>query len=460
VVVVGGGFGGLRAARALVKERVRITLVDRQNHHLFQPLLYQVAMAGLSPADIATPIRSVFRGLENVRVLLAEVTDVNLEERRLTLRHGQQLGYDYLVLSPGARTNYFGNESKWRRFALPMKKIDHAVEVRRRVLLAFEAAEREDDPQARQRLLTFVVIGGGPTGVEVAGALAELSKRVLADDYRLAKPESARIIVVEMIDRLLPGFIDELAVAAKRELEELGVSVRLNAPVKNIDERGVHAGDVCIEASTVLWTAGVRATGLAKCLGSDTDRSGRVKVAADCSLPGHPEVFVIGDMAHFAAGPEHKPLPGVAPVAMQQGRYVANVIRNRLAGRREVQPFVYRDKGMTATVGRSRAVLESGRLELDGFIAWVAWLVIHVWYLIGFRNRIAVTLNWAWNYLTYRQGARLITGGSESERLEALTATAQRRSPAEAVLPPPPPEAPAASDRGSRMPDNAMIYPR
>jgi NADH dehydrogenase len=426
-VIVGGGFGGLRAARELVKARVRVTLIDRQNHHLFQPLLYQVAMAGLSPADIATPIRSIFQGRKNVRVWLGEVSAVSLAQRRVTLRDGQSTDYDYLVLAAGARTNYFGHEESWRPHALPLKKLDHAVEIRRRVLLAFEAAERELDAQARQRLLTFVVIGGGPTGVEVAGALAELAKRVLADDFRLARPESARVILIEAIDRLLPGFDDELAREAVRELGVLGVEVRLSSPVENIDESGVHAGNESIAAATVLWTAGVRSPELAEHLGVQLTRAGRVSVEQDCSLPGHPEVFVIGDMAHFASDAEGKPLPGLAPVAMQQGTYVGRAISARVRGKPKLTPFSYRDRGMMATIGRSRAVLQTGRLKLAGFVAWLLWIVIHVWYLIGFRNRVAVMLNWAWNYLTYRQGARLITGGKEPDRLRQLQAGAERK---------------------------------
>jgi NADH dehydrogenase len=427
VVIVGGGFGGLRAARELAKARVRLTIIDRQNHHLFQPLLYQVAMAGLSPADIATPIRSIFHARENVRVWLGEVSDVSLEQRRVTLFDGQSIEYDYLVLAAGARTNYFGHEESWRPHALPLKKLDHAVEIRRRVLLAFEAAERELDPHARKRLLTFVVIGGGPTGVEVAGALAELAKRVLADDFRLARPERARVILIEAIDRLLPGFDDELAREAVRELRDLGVEVRLSSPVENIDARGVYAGKQCFDAATVLWTAGVRSPELAEHLGVQLTRAGRVSVEQDCSLPGHPEVFVIGDMAHFAADAEGKPLPGLAPVAMQQGTYVGRAISARLRGETKVKPFSYRDRGMMATIGRSRAVLQTGKLKVAGFLAWLMWIVIHVWYLIGFRNRVAVMLNWAWNYLTYRQGARLITGGKEPDRLRQLRATAERK---------------------------------
>lgn len=427
VVIVGGGFGGVRAARALATESLRVTLIDRQNHHLFQPLLYQVAMAGLSPADIAIPIRTLFRGQDNVRVLLAEVVGVELEARALTLSDGERMSYDYLILAAGARTNYFGHEESWRPHALPLKELDHAVEIRRRVLLAFEAAERESDPQVRERLQTFVVIGGGPTGVEMAGALAELARRVLVRDFRVVKPEATRVVLLEMTDRLLPGFAPELAHAAARQLEELSVTVRLNTAVEDIDERGVRLKEGLLEAATVLWTAGVRPPELAEVLNVPLTPAGRIKVERDCSLPGHPHVFVIGDMAHLAAD-DGKPLPGLAPVAMQQGEHVARVIAQRLRGSSAAPAFSYRDRGIMATVGRSRAVLQTSRLKLAGFTAWLIWLVIHVWYLMGFRNRVAVLLNWCWNYLTYRQGARLITGGAAPARLQQVSAAAERGS--------------------------------
>ncbi len=427
IVIVGGGFGGINAARVLAAERVRITLVDRQNHHLFQPLLYQVAMAGLSPADIAIPIRTLFSGQENVRVLLGEVSDVELEASRLVLRDGERLSYDYLILAAGARTNYFGHEASWGPHALPLKELDHAVDIRRRVLLAFEAAERQPDPAVRQRLQTFVVIGGGPTGVEMAGALAELARRVLIKDFRVARPEHTRVLLVEMTDRLLPGFAPELAQAATQQLGELGVSVRLQTRVEDIDEHGVLIGGELIEAATVLWTAGVRPPELAEVLRVPLSRAGRVKVERDCSLPGYPNVFAIGDMAHFAIDDDN-PLPGLAPVAMQQGQYVARVIARRLNGGDDTPAFAYRDRGMMATVGRSRAVLQTSRLKLVGFTAWLLWLVIHIWYLMGFRNRVAVLLNWCWNYLTYRQGARLITGGAAPERMRQVAAATEQGS--------------------------------
>jgi NADH dehydrogenase len=427
VVIVGGGFGGMAAARALAAEQVRVTLVDRKNHHLFQPLLYQVAMAGLSPADIAMPIRTLFRGQDNVRVLLADVAEVQLAERQLALRDGERLSFDYLILAAGARTNYFGHEGSWGPHALALKELDHAVEIRRRVLLAFEAAERELDPLVRARLQSFVVIGGGPTGVEMAGALAELGRRVLVRDFRVARPEQTRVVLLEMTDRLLPGFAPELAQAAAQQLQELGVTVRTKASVQDIDERGVLVAGERIEAATVLWTAGVRPPELAEALSTPLSPEGRVKVERDCSLPGHAQVFAIGDMAHFP-GDGEKPLPGLAPVAMQQGEYVARVIGRRLRGEPAPAPFAYQDRGMMATVGRSRAVLQTSRMKLAGFTAWMLWLVIHIWYLMGFRNRVAVLASWCWSYLTYRQGARLITGGAAPEHLREVTAAAERAS--------------------------------
>lgn len=311
---------------------------------------------------------------------------------------------------------------------MPLKELDHAVEIRRRVLLAFEAAEREPDATVRQRLQTFVVIGGGPTGVEMAGALAELARRVLIRDFRVVEPESTRVFLLEMTDRLLPGFAPELAQAAERQLAELAVTVRLQAHVQDIDERGVLLDDGQLEAATVLWTAGVRPPELAEALEVPLTKAGRVRVERDCSLSGHPHVFVIGDMAHFP-GEGDKPLPGLAPVAMQQGQYVARAIARRVSGGGGDQaPFAYRDRGLMATVGRSRAVLQTSRLKLAGFTAWLLWLVIHVWYLMGFRNRVAVLLNWCWNYLTYRQGARLITGGAAPVRLQEVAAAAERGS--------------------------------
>jgi NADH dehydrogenase len=413
VVVIGGGFGGMTVARALARAPVRVTLLDRVNHHLFQPLLYQVAMAGLSPGEIAVPIRSVLRNQENVRVLLAEVSRVNFEARRVEMAdHGPAVDYDYLVLAPGAENSYFGHDD-WAAAAPGLKSIDEAIEIRRRVLVAFENAEREADPDRQRRHLTFVVIGGGPTGVELAGAIAELATFVLAKDFRSIRSDATRVVLLEGGARILATFAPSLSASAVASLHEMGVEVRAGTRVTAIDADGVEAtsatGTERILASTVLWAAGVRGSSLLVRSGLAVDRAGRVRVEPDCSLPGRPEVFVIGDAATFIpAGAEH-PLPGVSPVAMQQGRFVARQIACSLAGKpREI--FRYLDKGSMATIGRKRAVAEVGRLKLSGFLAWAAWLMVHIFYLIDFRNRILVLLDWAWAYFSYRRGSRLITG--------------------------------------------------
>jgi len=409
VVIIGAGFGGLTAAQSLKHAAVRVTIIDRTNHHLFQPLLYQVAMAGLSPADIAAPIRAILRKQKNVSVLLAEVTGVDFAQNEIVLRDGQReerLTYDYLLLATGGRTSYFGHD-EWERVAPGLKDLDDAVEIRRRVLMAFEAAEKESDPQRRKELLTFVVVGGGPTGVELAGAIAELAHFVLDRDFRTISPESAEILLMEGGPRILPSFSPELSESAVRQLNNLGVKVRTGAQVTNIDEHGVYLGDEAIKSATVIWGAGVRATALTQSLGVELDRAGRVIVESDLSLPGHKDVFAIGDMTVFHQ--DGKPLPGVSPVAMQMGRCVARNIQNDLANTPR-QTFHYLDKGNMATIGRKAAIAEIGKLKLSGFIAWMAWLMVHIWFLIGFRNRVAVLFNWAWAYFTYERGARLITG--------------------------------------------------
>lgn len=407
VVIVGGGFGGLNAAKALRHAPVEVTLLDRNNYHLFQPLLYQVAMSGLSTTEIATPIRSILGRYPNVSVLLDEVVDVDLDDRRVVLRGGEALAYDYLVLAAGAKTNYFGHP-EWSRNAPGLKDLDDALEIRRRVLLAFEAAEREPNAAVRRRLLSFAIIGAGPTGIEMAGALAELARFVLARDFRRARPEEARILLLEAADRCLLGFDPQLAAQACRQLEQMGVQIRFGAKVRHIDERGVWVGDELLEAGTVIWTAGVKPQNLAERLDVEKDRKGRIVVEPDCSIPGHPEVFAIGDIACFR-GPDGEPLPGLAPVAMQQGRSVAYNIVRSIQGERRL-PFRYRDRGMMATVGRSRAVVQLRRLRFDGLPAWLTWVAVHVFYLIGFRNRLLVLADWFYSYLTYRRGARLITG--------------------------------------------------
>jgi NADH dehydrogenase len=411
VIIIGGGFGGLTTAQALRNVGVRITLVDRTNHHLFQPLLYQVAIAGLSPADIASPIRAILRDQQNVTVLLDEAQSIDLNKRAVQLRTSR-LTYDYLVLATGGRTSYFGHD-EWEQYAPGLKNLDDALRIRERVLLAFELAEKENDPERRRELLTFIVVGGGPTGVELAGAIAELARFVLERDFRLIDPGAARVILLEGGPRILPGFDPDLSASAEAQLAELGVSVRVNAKVTNIDERGVYLGEQLLKASTVIWGAGVSATALTRTLGAPLDRAGRIIVEPDLTLPGHREVFAIGDMTLFTHD-DGNPLPGVSPVAMQMGRLVARNIQYAMAGM-EYETFHYFDKGSMATIGRSRAVAAIGKIKLKGYMAWLAWLFVHLIFLIGFRNRVAVLLNWMWSYFTYQRGARLITGWQESQ---------------------------------------------
>jgi len=410
-VIVGGGFGGLTAAKALVDEPVEITLVDRSNHHLFQPLLYQVAMAALSPAEIAMPIRSILENQRNVSVLMAEVREIDLAHRRLVLDDGGALPYDFLVLATGAETNYYGHP-EWEKYAPGLKSIDDALEIRRRVLVALERAERERDEQRRRQLLTFVIIGGGPTGVELAGAIGELARPIADSDFRRIDPSQIRVVLIEMGDRLLSAFDPRLSARAAAQLEEIGVVVRPDTRVTAIDERGVWLGSELIPSSFVLWTAGVRPSRLGAALGVPLDRTGRVIVEPDCSVPGHPEVFVIGDLAAFVP-PGEAPLPGVSPVAMQEGRHVARTIVRTLHGEPR-EPFHYVDKGSMATIGRSRAVAQIRGLRLHGLLAWLTWLFVHLWYLISFRNRLAVFIDWCWSYVSFRHGARLITGRDRS----------------------------------------------
>jgi NADH dehydrogenase len=405
VVIVGAGFGGLSAARGLAGAPVDVTVIDRRNHHLFQPLLYQVATAGLSPADIAAPIRSVLRRQANASVMLAKVTGLDLARREVEAGD-RRIPYDVLVLATGARHAYFGNDH-WEAHAHGLKTIDNATDLRRRILLAFEKAETEPDADERRRLLTFAVVGGGPTGVEMAGAIAELARKALAADFRLIDPRLARVVLLEAGPRLLPAFDPRLSETARRSLEGIGVEVRLGAMVTDCDASGVTVGPDKIETRTIVWGAGVRASRAGKWLNAETDRAGRVKVVPDLSVPEHPEVFVIGDTAHCPG--LDGPLPGVAPVAKQQGAYVAALIRARLAGR-EPAPFRYRDFGSLATIGRKSAVVQIGPLRLSGYAAWWLWGLAHIWFLIGFRNRIAVATSWLWSYLTFQRGTRLITG--------------------------------------------------
>jgi len=407
VVIVGGGFGGLAAAKALAGAAVDITLIDKRNHHLFQPLLYQVATAGLSPADIAGSIRAILASQSNVRVLLDRVYGIDRDCRQVILGDGEPIAYDWLIIATGATHSYFGRED-WAPFAPGIKTIDDATAIRRRVLLALERAETETDPARRKALLTFVVIGGGPTGVEMAGAIAELARQSVSKDFRHITPHCSRIVLLQRGDRLLQSFPLRLSNKAHIGIEQLGVEVRLGADVKDIDATGVLVDGEFIPATTTIWAAGVMASRAAEWLGCTADRAGRVKVGSDLHPSGDSHVFVIGDTAACtdAAG---RDLPGVAPVAKQQGQYAARVIRAALKGR-AVPPFRYRDWGNMATVGRSRAVADFGRVRVSGLPAWVLWCVAHIWFLTGHRNRIAVGLTWLWSYLTYQRGARLITG--------------------------------------------------
>lgn len=405
VVIVGAGFAGLNLAQALGGEkRVSVTLLDRSNHHLFQPLLYQVAMAGLSPAEIAAPIRSLVSRHANVRVLREEVVDVDVDRRVVHTTDGAH-PYDFLLLACGARHAYFGHE-EWEPFAPGLKTLEQATEIRRRVLDAFEEAEKEEDPARQRSLLTFAVVGGGPTGVELAGAMGEMSRFTLARDFRRIDPKLARVVLVEAGPRILPAFSPGLASRAVRDLETLGVQVWTSSPVTHVDADGVEIGEERLRCATVLWAAGVRPSPLSERLGVPLDKQGRVIVEPDLSLPGHPEVFVAGDQAH-AAGADGAPLPGLAPVALQQGRYLARQIRRELDGKPR-EPFRYRDKGQMATIGRSRAILEMGRLRVGGWFAWLAWLIVHIYYLVGFKNRLFVVMQWAWAYVSFGRGARLI----------------------------------------------------
>ncbi|MCB9565872.1 MAG: NAD(P)/FAD-dependent oxidoreductase [Myxococcales bacterium] len=400
--MIGGGFGGLEAARTLRRAPVRVTLVDRRNHHLFQPLLYQVATAGLTGPDIAAPIRRILRRQRNATVLLAEVIGVDVDGRRVHLRDGE-LAYDYLIVAAGAGNFYFGHD-EWARHAPGLKSIEDALEVRGRVLYAFEAAEREADAERRRACLTFVVVGGGPTGVELAGALAEIGKHTLSRDFRNFNPADARVVLIEGGPRLLAGMDARLAEEARRQLVARGVDVRLSARVETIDAEGVVFGGERIAARTVLWAAGVRASPLAEMLGAPLER-GRVRVEPDLSIPGHPEVFVVGDMA--ALQQDGAWLPGVAQVALQGGHQAARNLLRRQAGA-PTEPFHYRDKGSMATIGRSAAVAEVGRLRTTGIFAWVLWWLVHIVALIGFRNRVVVMLEWIWAYLSWQRSARVI----------------------------------------------------
>jgi NADH dehydrogenase len=412
-VILGAGFGGLYATRALEDAPVDVVVIDRRNHHLFQPLLYQVAGASLTASDIAAPIRRILRKQANAEVVLAEARSIDVDRRRVVLADGEE-PYDYLIVATGATHSYFGHDD-WAKFAPGLKSVEDALEVRRRVFLAYETAEREPDPDRRRAFMTFVVVGGGPTGVELAGALAEISRHALANEFRHIDPTLARIVLVEGLERILPSFPPDLSARAARQLERMGVSVWTNARVTDIDAVGVSLGEDRIEARTILWAAGVAASPIGRCLGAPLDRAGRVLVNPYLQVPSHEEVFVIGDLASLEQDGEE--VPGVAPAAMQEARYVADAIERTLRGE-ALEPFRYHDKGMLATIGRASGVARFKHLKLSGFPAWVAWLVVHIFFLIGFRNRLRVMLEWAYAYITYDRGSRLITG--EFDRLRVL----------------------------------------
>ncbi len=407
IIIVGAGFGGIAAAQALRHADADITLIDRTNHHLFQPLLYQVAGAALSPADIATANRALLRRNKNTRILMAEVEGVDTKTAALCMKDGRRLRFDHLILATGAGYSFFGND-EWRDHAFVLKSIDDALAIRAALLGAFERAEQCDDPDEVRRLLTFAVVGGGPTGVEMAGTIAELARTTLARDFAHVDPRAARVVLCEAGDRILTAFEPGLSAAARTMLESLGVEVRTGAAVETIDARGLTVGDHRIDAAAVLWAAGTEARPAAQWLAADAARNGAVKVGTDCSVPGHPDIFAIGDVASFDAG--DGPLPGLAPVAKQQGQFVGKLLAARIAGRPAPTTFRYRDYGTMAVIGRSRAVAEIAGLKLKGFVAWLAWSLVHLMLLVDFRSRMAVYVNWAWSWFTYGRGARLLTG--------------------------------------------------
>ena len=412
IVIIGGGFGGLSAARALANADVRVTLIDRRNHHVFQPLLYQVATATLSPGDIAAPIRWILRRVSNARVLMADAVRIDVDARRVELADGGALDYDWLIVATGSHHAYFGH-SDWEKHAPGLKTLEDAIAIRRRILIAFERAEREDDARRERELLTFVLVGGGPTGVELAGTLAEIARQTLRDEFRSIDTARARIVLVEAGPTILPTFPEKLRNAARRALQRLGVEVREGTAVTEVDAHGVMAGAERIEAGTVLWAAGVSASSLLKTIGVPQDRAGRVIVEPDLSIPGHPEVFVVGDAAAFLHQ-GGKLLPGVAQTAMQGARHAAGNILRRLRGE-PTKPFVYRDLGSMAIIGRRAAISDLGWARFSGMAAWLSWLFLHIFMLIGFRNRIVVLFEWAVAYFTFQRGARLITGESKTQ---------------------------------------------
>lgn len=407
IIIIGGGFGGIAAAQKLARAEAEILLIDRRNHHLFQPLLYQVATASLSPSEIAWPIRHILRKQRNVRVIMATVTGIDTANRQVLIEDGAPERYDSLIIATGAQHAYFGND-QWEEFAPGLKTLEDATAIRRKLLLAFEAAEREFDPRKRRALLTFAIIGAGPTGVEMAGAISELGRASLAGQFKTIGPKDLRVVLIEGADRVLLNFKQELSAYALKSLDELGVEVELGQMVKAIDEDGVSFGEKRLATKTVIWAAGVAASPAAKWLGAEADRSGRVKVEPDLSVPGHPEIFVVGDTASIAR-PDGKPVPGVAPAAKQAGAHAARAVLKRMAGDSSREPFAYRHDGDLATIGKQAAVIDFGWLSLKGWIAWWVWGIAHIYFLVDVKNRIFVAMSWLWIYLTGQRSARLIT---------------------------------------------------
>jgi len=413
VVIIGAGFGGLEAAKHLGDEPVSVTVIDRTNYHLFQPLLYQVATAALSPADIAAPIRGILGKYQNIEVMLAEVQSVDVQTHIVRIAE-REIHYDYLIIATGARHSYFGHE-EWEKLAPGLKSLEDAVEIRRRILLAFEFAEKTEDPAARAAAMNFVVIGGGPTGVEMAGAIAEIARETLAKDFRHIDPSTARVILVEGDKRVLSAFPEDLSESALKQLQALGVEVILGVHAENLTENGLEVAGKFIPCRVKIWAAGNAASSVGKTLGLPVDKAGRVIVQDDLTIPGHREVQVIGDLANFTSPKTGKPLPGVSPVAIQQGRHAATNILHMIEGAKP-QRFYYWDKGSMATIGRNKAVADLNIVHFSGFLAWLAWLFIHILYLVGFRNRLAVLFQWAWAYVTFNKGARLITRNFQAEQ--------------------------------------------
>lgn len=413
VVIIGAGFGGLEVAKHLGNKPVSVTVIDRTNHHLFQPLLYQVATAALSPADIAAPVRGVLGKYENIEVTLAEAKAIDLQAR-LVRTAEREVPYDYLIVATGSRHSYFGHD-EWEKFAPGLKSLEDAIEIRRRILMAFEFAEKTPDPAARAAAMNFVIIGGGPTGVEMAGAIAEIARETLAKDFRHIDPSTARVILVEGEKRILAGFPEDLSESARQQLQALGVEVLTGVRAENLTENGLEVAGKFIPSRVKIWAAGNAASFVGKTLGVPVDRAGRVIVQDDLTIPGHPEVQVIGDLANFTSPKTGQPLPGVSPVAIQQGRHAAENVLHMIAGAKP-QRFYYWDKGSMATIGRNKAVADLNFVHFSGFLAWLAWLFIHVLYLVGFRNRFAVLFQWAWAYVTFNKGARLITRNFQAEQ--------------------------------------------